>query len=140
MTEAASPGTPRPGFHATCDAIVTALQLDLLRVLWAHGACTVDFVRSAIAGQHPLARATVHTLLARLARRGLVELVVVGRSHRYAARVTEVEVRQAMVEALVDSVFNRRAADVVAHVLADPGLGRAELASLRVLLEGAAVR
>ena len=117
---------------------VTALQLELLRVLWDRGASTVADVHAVLGGRRRLALTTVGTLLARLEKRGLVERLGAARPFAYRASVAESELREARVSELTEQHFAGDASRLVMHLLERGELSREELARVRALLEDAA--
>lgn len=138
MNESAHPVPGTPGSPADepiptdlgASTHVTPLQLDLLRIVWSHRECSVDTVRDELAARHQLARSTVHTLLHRLARRGVLTLERRGRQQVFRPAVSEFDVRRAMVNNMVQSLYRGRTSDMLAHLLEEPGLGAEELALL----------
>jgi len=70
------------------------LELLCLTTLWALGKGNVKDVRQAISGTRPLAYTTVMTVLDRLARKGVVSRVKVGRAHVYVPEVSREAIRR----------------------------------------------
>lgn len=113
---------------------LSALQMDVMRVLWAHGPATASEVRDALADTRDLAPTTVSTLLTRLASRGVAEADA-ARPKRFRALVTEADVRRSMVSDLVSVLFRGRPAELAAHLVRVEDVDPAELARLRALLD-----
>ena len=82
------------------------LELECLRVLWQIGEGTVHDVREILAERRELAYTTVMTLLDRLARKGAVSRVKIGRSFLYAPAVDRDALRQAAIRELVEHYFD----------------------------------
>lgn len=113
---------------------LSALQMDVMRVLWARGAATASEVRDALADTRDLAPTTVSTLLTRLAAKG-VATADASRPRRFAAAVSEADVRRSMVSELVSVLFRGRPAELAAHLVREDDVDPAELARLRALLD-----
>ena len=62
----------------------TELELEILKVLWSQGPCSVKQLQEALAGTRGLAYTTIMTVLQRLAKKNLVVQHRDDRAHRYA--------------------------------------------------------
>lgn len=113
---------------------LTDLQLAIVRILWARGECSVAQVQEGLRPGRALAQTTVATILSRLERRGVVRHSKRGRLFLYEARVSEPQVRLAMVRELTKLLFEGRAASLVSYLLASDELRARDLAELRALL------
>lgn len=117
------------------DVALSDLQLDLMRVLWRDGEASVADVAAALEPARPLAHTTVATLLARLARRGIVEARRDGRQLLYRPLVSEPQVRRTMVSGLVQSLFGGDSKALLAHLVSEKEVAAGDLARIRDLLE-----
>ena len=99
-------------------ADLTALQAQLLEVLWSRGEATTADVHSVIGETSVLARNTISTLLIRMVRYGWIERVKVGREYVYRPGVTKKQVRAAKVSGLLGSMFKQDIVSFVSHALA----------------------
>ena len=115
------------------DIALSELQLDLMRVLW-RGEASVAEVAAALAGSRGLAHTTVATLLARLARRGIVEARRDGRQLLYRARVEESQVRRSMVGDLIQSLFKGDPRALLAHLVRENEVAAGDLDRVQALL------
>lgn len=115
-------------------ASLSELQLDLMRVLWARGACTTTEVTEALRADRNLAHTTVSTLLTRLEKRGVVASTRDGRQLVYRAAIEEAQVRRSMVSGLLDSLFGGDAQALVAHLVREDEIAAEDLAAVRELL------
>lgn len=122
---------------AADDIALSELQLDLMRVLWRQGEAAVADVAAALGPDRPLAHTTVATLLARLARRGVVEARREGRQLLYRARVSEPQVRRTMVSGLVQSLFGGDSGALLAHLVREKDVAPGDLDRIRDLLDAA---
>ncbi len=113
------------------------LQHAIMRVLWSNGEATTAAVHDALWAQRGLAPTTIATMLRKMEDKGVVTHRTEGRQFVYRATVSESEVRSSMVGELLDRLFAGDAAALVSHLVADRGMGEAELAELRTLLAAA---
>ena len=78
---------------------LTALQLEVLKVLWRRPEATVVEIQQAVGATRPLAQTTIATLLSRLEKRGLVAYRTEGRQDIYRAVLQERDARRhALIE------------------------------------------
>lgn len=122
------------------DIALSELQLELMRVLWRDGEVAVADVAAALGPGRPLAHTTVATLLARLARRGIVEARREGRQLLYRPLVSEPQVRRTMVSGLVQSLFGGDSQALLAHLVQEQEVAAGDLARVRALLEADAAK
>jgi BlaI family transcriptional regulator, penicillinase repressor len=114
---------------------LSALQLDLMRVLWQHGEASVADVVAALADTRDLAHTTVATLLTRLARRGVVEADRDGRQLLYRPLVSERQVRRGMVAEIVRTLFSGSSGALLAHLVSEREVAADDLARVQALLQ-----
>jgi predicted transcriptional regulator len=114
---------------------LTPLQLDVLQVLWERGEATVNAVTDALRASRGLAPTTVATLLARLAKRGVVRRRRVERQFRYSALVARADAQRALVYELARSLFDGDLGGLVHHLVARGEISASDLERVRDLLE-----
>ena len=116
----------------TNDAILSDLQLQIMQPLWHRGEASASDVQSALAETgRELALTTVSTLLARLAKRGLVTVRKNGRQVFYAPAVSERDVKRGMVSTLLGTLFAGDPRALVAHLVQETELAPDDLDTLR---------
>jgi predicted transcriptional regulator len=115
---------------------LTALQVAVLRALWARGEASVLDVQDALrrAG-HTLAQTTVATLLSRLEKRGVVAYRLDGRQYLYRALVGEADVRQSALADVTHGLFRGDVTTLVSHLLSTNDVDEADLARIRALID-----
>lgn len=116
------------------DISLSALQLDVMRVLWASPEATVAEIAASLEVERGLAHTTVATVLTRLAKRDLVAVVRDGRQLVYRAAVAEPEVRRSMVGDLLKTVFQGDAQALLAHLVSEDEIAEGDLAQAKALL------
>ena len=104
----ASTGLPRP----------TDAELEILRVLWQRGACTVRDVQESLNEAKPTGYTTVLKLMQIMTDKGLVRRDERQRAHVYEARLAQEQTQQQMVSDLLERVFNGSATSLVMQALA----------------------
>jgi BlaI family transcriptional regulator, penicillinase repressor len=121
--------------HRSSVPRLTALQLDVLRVLWQRTEATVVEIQQAISAQRPLATTTIATLLSRLEKRGLITYRIEGRQYVYRAVLQECEAqRHALVE-VTTGLFAGDVAGMVSQLLSSHELRPGDLARVRALID-----
>ena len=111
---------------------LTPLQLSILGVLWDRGEASSADVRSALAPERPLALTTVTTLLSRLEKKGVLTHTRSGRRYLYHPTVSRREVRGAMVDELLGSLFDGDPLRLLDYLLRE---GRVQPREVKRLLE-----
>jgi BlaI family transcriptional regulator, penicillinase repressor len=114
---------------------LTALQLAVLRVLWAQGEATVAEVQQRLAGRRRLALTTVATLLSRLEKRGVVAYRTEGRQYVYRALVDEAQVCRSALADVTERVFAGDVATLVSALLSSDSVRPGDLARVKALIE-----
>src|SRR5215213_5002514 len=118
------PTTPRP----------TDAELAILRVLWAHGACTVRQVHAQMTADRPLAYTTTLKMLQIMTEKRLVVREEVNRQHIYRARHQQEDMQRRLVGDLVNRAFGGSAARLVMQALAAHPASPEEMKEIRRLL------
>ena len=118
-------------------ATFTDRELDVMTVLWKHGAATAAEVRDTLARDAglDLAYNSVLTMLRILEEKGHVAHDVEGRAHRFRPLVAHADASRSAIRRLVDALFDRSPELLLAHLVRDERLDRASLERLRDLVE-----
>jgi BlaI family penicillinase repressor len=119
------PATPHP----------TDGELEILRVLWEHGAATLGTICEALRRERDVATTTVATMLRVMLDKGLVRRKQAPRGQQWSAAVTQAAAAKSMVGKLVDGIFDGSAGRLAAHLVEAGRLSDAELAELRKLID-----
>lgn len=113
----------------------TPAELEILRVLWQRGPCTVRDVHEALAASKPSGYTTVLKLLQIMADKGLVARDVSRRTHVYEAALGQEQTRRQMLDDLLDRVFDGSASQLVLQALATGHASNEEIALIRRMLD-----
>lgn len=112
-------------------------EIEILKVMWERGPCTVREVHEDL---QSAARQTAYTTTLKLMQvmhgKGLVIRDESQRAHRFAATVSREATERAFVGALISKLFDGSAARLVLQALGnDPPTTESELAEIRQLLQ-----
>jgi predicted transcriptional regulator len=111
----------------------TGRELDILKVLWEHGPCSVREVHRHL-NEPELAYNTVQTMLRLMdVDKGLVEHHVEGRAFIYTARFS----RDDSASGFLDRVFDGAASQMVLSLLRAERIPPAELDRVRTMIDEA---
>ncbi len=113
----------------------TPAELEILRVLWQHGARTVREVQEQLEQERPTGYTTVLKLLQIMTDKGLVRRDESARAHVYAATAPEETTQKQLVRDLVDRAFGGSASQLVLHALSTRKSSKQELSQIRELLD-----
>jgi BlaI family penicillinase repressor len=114
---------------------LTALQLDVLKVLWERPEATVVEIQQAVSVTRPLAQTTIATLLSRLEKRGLVAYRTEGRQYVYRAVLQERDARRHAVAEVTKGLFAGDVTAMVSQLLSAHELRPGDLARVRALID-----
>lgn len=112
---------------------LTEREVDVMNVLWEHGALTVAEVHAGLGGV--LAYTTVLSMLRTLERKKAVTRVKEGRAHRYAARLERAATQRRAIAAIATKFFRGSVGSLLVHLVEHERLDKSEIAQLRALLE-----
>lgn len=113
----------------------TASELEILRVLWAHGPSTVREVHKALSEKKSLGYTSVLKLLQIMTAKGSVRRNEDERAHVYqACQPAELTKRQLAAD-ILQRVFEGSASQLMMHALSGRRASRQELEELRRLID-----
>jgi len=113
----------------------TDSELEILRVLWAGGPCTVREVCEQLNQKRAMGYTTVLKLMQIMAEKRLVRRNETQRAHVYEAMLPREATQGQLVRDLVERAFSGSAAGLVMQALAAKPASREELAQIRQLLD-----
>jgi len=112
----------------------TELELEILKILWRDGRCSVRQVREALAGTRRLAYTSVMTIMNIMVEKGYLRRRKTNGSYVYAPRITERVTTRRMLKDLIDRAFDGSAVAVMLNLIETTDIDADELAELRQLL------
>jgi len=110
----------------------TGRELDILKVLWEHGPCSVREVHRHLS-EDDLAYNTVQTMLRIMEKKGLVAYRVDGRAFIYTARYS----RDDSASGFLDRVFDGAASQMVLSLLRAERIPPEELERMQAMIREA---
>ncbi len=113
----------------------TDAELDILKVLWTHGPCTVRQVHEHLESDPPRGYTTVLKLLQIMSEKKLVRRNEKQRAHVYEAAVTSEKVHRKYLKHLLDKAFDNSTSKLVMQALATKPASKEELTEIRRLLD-----
>ena len=120
---------PRKTAHPT-DA-----ELEILRVLWERGPCSVREVYESIAPMRDVGYTTVLKLLQIMFEKGHVTRDESRRSHVYQAKLKRTETQRQLIGVLLDKAFDGATGQLVLQAINSKKLSHKEIADVRKLLD-----
>lgn len=113
----------------------TASELELLRILWAQGPCTVRQVHEALGEEKSIGYTSVLKLLQIMTTKGLVRRNEAQRAHVYEAQHAATEMKRRLASDVLRKVFGGSASELMMHALEGRTTSKQELDDLRRLLD-----
>lgn len=111
-------------------------ELDILRVLWDQGACTVREVHERLYKDGSVGYTTVLKLMQIMHAKGLVVRDDAQRAHVYRAAVSKQRTQKRFLSEMVARLFNGSPSQLVLHALGEtPRASKEELKRIRELLD-----
>ncbi len=111
-------------------------EIEILRVLWAHDACTVREVHAHISREREIGYTTTLKQMQRMLEKGLlVREPAGGKSHRYRSAVAQEALQERMLDRLVDNVFGASVSKLVMHALGRGKASEAEIEEIKKFLD-----
>lgn len=112
----------------------TERELEILKVLWDQGECTVRQVHAALSQQLPIVQNTVQAFLRTMDEKGLVRHRLQGRSFVYRAAVERANTERTLLSGVMDRVFDGAMDQLVESAFAVRRPTHDELQQLKALL------
>jgi len=113
----------------------TDSELEILRVLWEEGPCTVRTVHRRVASDSPVGYTTVLKLLQIMTDKGLVRRDESSRAHVYEAVSSEGQTQRQLVGDLLDRAFEGSTSRLVMRALDARPATDEEIEEIRRLLD-----
>ena len=110
-------------------------ELEILRVLWARGPCTVGEVHERVQRTRSVEYNTIGKLLQIMTEKGLVDVDDRPRAHVFSAAVEQAAVQGRLAEDLAERAFGGSAAQLALRALSREPVTAEEAAELRRVLD-----
>ncbi|MGH8184070.1 MAG: BlaI/MecI/CopY family transcriptional regulator [Rhodanobacteraceae bacterium] len=112
----------------------TEAELEILQVLWEHGACTVRDVHDVLHRRGGTGYTTALKMLQIMYDKGLVERDESQRAHVYRAAVSKERTQKRFLSDMLQRVFDGSPSRLVLQALGDHKASKEELHEIRALL------
>lgn len=112
----------------------TPAELEILNILWDAGPLPLSQLCERLRRDRPVATTTVATVLAVMFKKGYVTRSRVERGSLWSAKISRQGAARGMVASLVERLFAGSAQSLVAHLIEQDELTRAERRELLELL------
>lgn len=117
------------------EAQLGRMQFRIMQVLWDRGRASAREITEALNASEPVAHSTVQTLLRQLEAKGAVGHEAHERTFVFFPKLKEDRVKRTATRELLDRVFGGNVGSMVAHLLKQERLSRAEVDELRRLID-----
>lgn len=111
------------------------MQFRILQVLWDCGRATARQITDSMNESEPVAHSTVQTLLRQLEAKGAVGHEAEGRTFVFFPKLKEDKVKRTATRDLLERVFGGSVGGLVAHLLKNERLSKAELEELQRVID-----
>ena len=111
------------------------MELEVMKLVWELGACTVRQVYEALRERKKVAYTTVMTMMKILEEKKYLKKRQEGRAYVYQPTRPKREVISGMVQEFIDRVFNGAVEPLVLSLVRDKKLSEEELSELARLIE-----
>lgn len=113
----------------------TKTELNILRILWSNGQCTVREVHEALNEEEPSGYTTALKMLQVMHQKGLVKRDVSQRAHVYSAAVSKSETQSSYLSDMVNRLFDGSTSQLVLQALGNsPTADKLQLEKIEALL------
>lgn len=113
---------------------LTAVELEMMNVIWSIGPCSVAQVQERLRPQRELAYTSISTIVRILEQKGYVTSERVGRGHVYHAAVSKERYQALSLKRIVRNVFDDTPLLLVQRLLASEALTPEDLTQIERLL------
>lgn len=115
----------------------TDAEMEILRVLWLRGACTVRDVQDEVSKTKKLAYTSLATIMRIMVDKELVKIVEERRPQKFEAVITESQARKSVTDEWLTRMFGGSVLNLVRHALTGRRLPKKDIEELKKLIESA---
>lgn len=113
----------------------TDAELEILSVLWEHGASTVRFVNEQLNERREVGYTTTLKILQIMSEKGLVTRNTEGRTHIYEPAFGQDMIQDQLINKLVETAFGGSSQKLVLQALGNSKSSREELAAIKKFIQ-----
>src|SRR5207237_5492574 len=114
--------------------VLTAQELEIMKIVWRAGASTVRGVYEDLLERRKIAYTTVMTMMNILEQKGYLKKTQKDRAYVYQATRPQKQVIRGMVREFVDRVFNGSAEPLLMHLVEDRRLSERDIEEIRRMM------
>jgi predicted transcriptional regulator len=115
---------------------LSALELDVMNVIWELGECTSAEVIEAFRKKRPLANTTIRTVMSNIRRKGYIEMVSSDESRvHFKARVAKRDVARRTVRRMLSNLFGDSPREAIAFLLEEESIDAEQLDEIRRMID-----
>ena len=115
--------------------VLTAQELEIMKVVWRSGASTVRDVYETLLEHRKIAYTTVMTMMNILEQKGYLKKSSEDRAYVYQATRPQKQVIRGMVREFVNRVFNGSAEPLLLHLVEDRKLSEKDIDEIRAMIQ-----
>lgn len=113
----------------------TDAELEILKILWTRGPCSLGDICTAIRLERPAATTTIATTLGVMHRKKLVRRTSGPRGYLWSAALDRGAAASRAIRKLIDRVFDGSAQELVSHLIGTGRLKESDLDEIRRLMD-----
>jgi BlaI family transcriptional regulator, penicillinase repressor len=114
----------------------TEAELEILQILWTHGACSVKFVNEQLAEKRPVGyTTTLKTMQVMFEKKLLERQRGFWKSHDYTAAVSQSLVQNHLLGLMVETTFGGSMSQLVLSALGHNATGVQDLTEIKAFIE-----
>ena len=113
----------------------TESELVILGILWKEGSATVRQVNEILNTEKRVGYTNTLKMMQLMFEKGLLNRDASSRSHIYSAVVEETQVKDNVLNQMVNSIFEGKTTNLLVHALGSYSPSKEELAEIKALLE-----
>lgn len=113
----------------------TESELEILKVLWSKGPSTVRDVNNVLNVVREVGYTTTLKIMQIMTQKGTVNRDESSRTHIYSAAVKEAEIKDAMIDRLMDTAFSGSASQLVMQALGRGKTSPKELEKIKEMIK-----
>ena len=113
----------------------TESELEILQILWDHGASTVKFVNGKLNEHRDVGYTTTLKIMQIMHSKNLLTRERSGRSHIYSAVIQAHKTRGQLVDRLLDTAFGGSAKKLMLQILDSESISAEDIAEIQALIK-----
>ncbi len=112
----------------------TDSELEILQILWQHGACTVRFVNDTINEKREVGYTSTLKTMQLMMDKNMLQRDIVERIHYYIPSISEHETQRGLLTEFVDATFRGSTSSLVMRMLGDGEASPEELKKIKEII------